>query len=179
MVVLERGGEELTMKTKDIVVGGLLAAVAILIPLLFANTPLMVHIPPFSATIASHVPILLSMTISPAVAIFTGIVSGIGFVIRTSPVIGARALMHAIFGGLGAYAYRRGMPFYIVLLLTAPLHGLLEALVVLPFGFNLNQAFIAVGLGTVLHHLVDSAITLVIFNTLVKLSFIKVPHQFR
>ena len=99
------------MKTRDIVVGGLLAAIALLIPLLFANTPLMVHIPPFSATIASHVPILLSMAISPAVAIFTGVVSGIGFVIRTSPIIGARALMHAVFGGLGAYAYSKKIPF--------------------------------------------------------------------
>jgi len=165
------------MKTKDIVVGGLLAAVAILIPILFANTPLMVYIPPFSATIASHVPILLSMAISPTVAIFTGIVSGIGFAIRTTPVIGARALMHAIVGGVGAYAYKKGMPFYVVLLLTAPLHGLLEALVVLPFGFNLYQAFVVVGVGTVLHHMVDAVITLVVYNALVKLSFIKLPQQ--
>ena len=161
------------MKTREIVVGGLLAAIAIMIPLLFANTPLMVHIPPFSATIASHVPILLSMAISPAVAVFTGVVSGIGFFVRTSPIIGARALMHAVFGGLGAYAYSKKIPFYIILLLTAPLHGLLEALVVLPFGFDLNQAFIVVGAGTVLHHLVDAAITLVLYKVLVKLSFLR------
>jgi niacin transporter len=165
--------KESIMKTRDIVVGGLLAAIAILIPLLFANTPLMVHIPPFSATIASHVPILLSMAISPAVAIFTGVVSGIGFTIRTSPIIGVRALMHAVFGGLGAYAYKRKMPFYLVLLLMAPIHGLLEALVVLPFGFNLYQAFVATGIGTVLHHLVDAAITMVIYQALIKLSFLK------
>ncbi len=164
------------MKTRDIVVGGLLAAIALLIPLLFANTPLMVHIPPFSATIASHVPILLSMAISPAVAVFTGVVSGIGFVIRTSPIIGARALMHAVFGGLGAYAYSKKMPFYIVLLLTAPLHGLLEALVVLPFVFDFNQAFVVVGIGTVLHHLIDSVITLGLYKILVKLSFLGAPR---
>jgi niacin transporter len=117
------------------------------------------------------------MAISPAVAIFTGIVSGIGFAIRTTPVIGARALMHAIVGGVGAYAYKKGMPFYVVLLLTAPLHGLLEALVVLPFGFNLYQAFVVVGVGTVLHHMVDAVITLVVYNALVKLSFIKLPQQ--
>ena len=164
------------MKTRDIAVGGLLAAIALLIPLLFANTPLMVHIPPFSATIASHVPILLSMAISPAVAIFMGVVSGIGFVIRTSPIIGARALMHAVFGGLGAYAYSKKVPFYIVLLFTAPIHGLLEALIVLPFGYDLNQAFVVVGLGTVLHHLVDAAINLVLYNVLVKLSFLSIPR---
>lgn len=167
------------MKTRDIVVGGLLAAVAILIPLLFANTPLMVHIPPFSATIASHVPILLSITVNPAVAVFTGVVSGLGFMLRTSPVIGARALMHAIFGGIGAYAYKKGTPFYVVLLMTAPLHGLLEALVVLPFGFNLSQAFVVVGIGTVLHHLVDSAITLVVYSALTRLSLVKTPHHLK
>lgn len=165
------------MKVRDIVVGGLLAAVAILIPMLFANTPLMVHIPPFSATIASHVPILLSIAVSPAVAIFTGVVSGLGFMLRTSLVIGARAMMHAIFGGIGAYAFKKGMPFHAVLLMTAPIHGLLEALVVLPFGYNLNQAFVVVGIGSVLHHLVDSAITLVVYSALTRLSFLKAPHR--
>gem|GEM_PF-6340446 len=42
------------MKTKDLVIGGLLAAISVMIPMFFAGTPLSIVIPPFSATIASR-----------------------------------------------------------------------------------------------------------------------------
>jgi len=163
------------MKTKDLAIGGLLAAVAVMIPMLFAGTPLSVVIPPFSATIASHVPVMLAMAISPSVAIFVGIGSAIGFAMRLPMVIAARALMHVIFGGVGAYAYKKGMPFWMVFLITMPIHALSEALVVIPFGFDMYQAFFVTGLGTMMHHLVDAFITLAVFQTLVKLSILKKP----
>ena len=66
------------MKTRDIVVGGLLAAIAIMIPLL-----LPIHLSwfifPLFSYIASHVPYCCQWPLAPAVAVFTGIVSGIGF----------------------------------------------------------------------------------------------------
>ena len=163
------------MKTKDLAIGGLLAAVSVMIPLLFAGTPLSLIIPPFSTTIASHVPVMLAMAISPAVAVFVGVGSAIGFAMRLPMVIAARALMHAIFGGVGAYAYKKGMPFWMVFIITMPLHGLLEALVVLPFGFSLSEAFIVTGLGTMMHHAVDAAISLAVYQTLLKLSILKKP----
>ncbi len=86
---------------KNIVIGGLLTAMAILITLLFAGTPLMIVIPPgFTATIASHLPSMLAMAISPGVAIMVGIGSAIGFALKVNIMVGARAFVHAIFGGI-------------------------------------------------------------------------------
>ena len=165
------------MKTRDIVIGGLLTAVAIMIPVLFAGTPLMINIPPyFTATIAAHVPILIAMAISPGVAIMVGLGSGIGFLLKTGAVVGARAFTHMVFGGIGAYFYKKGMPFMLVLLLTAPIHGLFEVLIVLPFGIDLRVALLTYGLGTVIHHLVDSVITVVIYQALLKFSLLKKPN---
>ena len=51
-------------KTKQLVIGGLLTAFAIMIPLAFAGW-LQIYIPPFSATLGTHVPSMLAMFISP------------------------------------------------------------------------------------------------------------------
>jgi len=164
------------MKTRNIVIGGLLTALSIMIPMLFAGTPLMVYLPPgFTATVASHVPSLLAMAISPGVAVAVGVGSALGFTLRTSALVGARALMHAIFGGIGGYAYQKGMPFAWVLVLTAPIHGLLEALVVIPFGLDLYQAFVVTGIGTVIHHSIDAVLTVMVYQALVKFSLLKKP----
>ncbi|HHY80897.1 MAG TPA: ECF transporter S component, partial [Thermoanaerobacter sp.] len=66
------------MKTREITIGGLLAALSLIIPLAFGGV-LGIVIPPFSATLASHVPVMLAMLISPATAVFVGVVSAIGF----------------------------------------------------------------------------------------------------
>jgi niacin transporter len=74
--------------------------------------------------------------------------------------------MHAIVGFTGATMVKKGMAFPLVLLAMAPLHGVLEALIVVPFGFDLYRAGVVVGIGTVLHHLVDSAIALAVLPLL-------------
>ena len=164
------------MKTKNMVVGGMLTGLAIMIPLIFAGTPLMITIPPeFTATIASHVPSMIAMAISPGVAIMVGIGSAIGFTMRLSPIIGARALTHSLFGGIGALLYKRGTPYWLVLGLTLPIHALAEGLVLLPFGINLYQALFSTSIGTAIHHIIDSAIALALFQTLIRLSIIKRP----
>ncbi len=164
------------MKTKNIVIGGMLTGLAIMIPLIFGGTPLMIVIPPgFTATIASHLPSMLAMAISPGVAIMVGIGSALGFTLRVSALVGARALTHAVFGGVGALAYRKGMPFWAVLLITAPIHALSEALILLPFGFDFHQAFIVTGIGTAIHHLIDSAVTITVYHSLIHLSILKKP----
>ena len=113
------------MNAKKIVIGGMLTGLAIMIPIVFGGTPLMVVIPPgFTATIASHLPSLLAMAISPGVAIMVGIGSALGFTLRINAMIGARALTHSIFGGIGAHCYRKGFPFWLVLLITAPIHAI-------------------------------------------------------
>lgn len=166
------------MKTKDIVVGGLLTGLSIMIPLVLAGTPLMVYIPPFfTATITAHVPVLLAMAISPAVAVMVAVGSAIGFTFKVNAVVGARALTHLVFALVGSYSYRKGMPYKKILLLTAPIHGLFEMLVVLPFGWDLKKAFLACGVGTIGHHLVDAVIAFIVYEALSKASIIKRPSS--
>ena len=150
------------MKAREIAWGGLLTSLALIIPLSFGGV-LGVVIPPFSATLASHVPVMLSMTISPQVAFMVAAGSALGFLIKLGPVIGARAAMHIIFAVVGAIMIKRGYSFRRALLATLPVHALSEALIVLPFGFTLHKAGVVVGLGTALHHGADSIIALALY----------------
>lgn len=164
------------MSTKNIVIGGMLTGLAIMIPILFGGTPLMIVIPPgFTATIASHLPSMLAMAISPGVAIMVGIGSALGFTLRVSAVVGARALTHSLFGGIGALAYKKGMPFWAVLLITAPIHAIAEGIILLPFGIDFYQAIVVTGIGTIIHHLIDSVITVTVYQALIKVSILKKP----
>lgn len=157
------------MKVQEIVLGGLLTAFALVIPMAFGGV-LSLVIPPFTATIASHVPIMLAMTVSPATAIMVGLGSTLGFLVKLGPIIAARAFSHVIIGFIGATLYKQGRQFFYVLLITLPIHGLCEALIVLPFGLSLYDAGLVVGVGTMLHHVIDGAISLAVVK---QLSFIK------
>lgn len=156
------------MKTRELVVTALLAALSLVIPLALGGF-LTITVPPFTATVASHVPVMLAMLVSPTSAFMVGLASALGFFIKFgAPVVAARALMHALFGLTGALLIRRGSSFSSALLVTWPLHAFLEALIVLPFGFTLAKAGLVVGIGTALHHLIDSVIALAV-NRLVVL----------
>lgn len=153
------------MQTKDLVYGALLTALSLLIPIMF-GAYLRVLIPPFSATLASHVPVMVSMLINPLVAVLVGAGSALGFLFIMGPVIAARAAVHILFGVLGAIIIQGGRSFQSTLLITAPIHALGEALIVLPFGFNLYQGLYVVGLGTLLHHGIDALIALLLVKIL-------------
>ncbi|MEW6227401.1 MAG: ECF transporter S component [Bacillota bacterium] len=149
------------MGTRKLVFGALLIALALLIPLAFGGV-LGVVIPPFSATLASHVPVMMSMLLGPWVAVLVGAGSALGFFVKLGPVIAARAAMHAVFAGTGAIMVKKGVPFWQALLLTLPIHAFSEALIVLLFGFSLQRAGVVVGLGTAIHHAVDAIIALAV-----------------
>jgi niacin transporter len=153
------------MRSRDLVYGALLTALSLLIPLAFASY-LKVYLPPFSATLASHVPVMLAMLISPAVAIMVGLGSAVGFLIMLGPVIAARALVHVPVGIIGAYLVARNRKFATALLVTAPVHALGEVLAVLPFGFTSYEAWVLVGVGTLLHHGADALISLAVAGSL-------------
>lgn len=146
------------MKVKQIVTSALLTALSLLIPITF-GVYLRIYIPPFSATLASHVPSMISMLIGPTAAVMVGLGSSLGFLLILGPDVAARAFIHVIFGLAGALLIKKGLSFEKALILAAPIHALGEALVVLPFGFNLYTAFVVVGVGTLLHHLMDSVIS--------------------
>lgn len=151
------------MKTKELVLGGLLTSFSLLIPLAFGGF-LSIYIPPFSATLASHVPLMLAMLVSPATAVIVGISSTLGFLVKLGPLIAARAFVHIFVGYAGAHLLKIGKSFSTALLFTLPIHALGEALIVIPFGFSLYDAGVVVGLGTAFHHIIDSLIALAVFK---------------
>ncbi|MBE6071105.1 MAG: ECF transporter S component [Clostridium butyricum] len=155
-------------KIKEMTYAGLLTALAIIIPIQFGF--LKIYIPPFSATLAAHVPMMLSMFISPLVAVIVGIGSTVGFLVSGTPMpIVARAATHIIVGYIGARIIIKNKSYVKAAMITAPIHGLLEALVVIPFvGVDLYQLLIVTLVGGILHHCADSVIAYGIVKAVAK-----------
>ncbi len=152
------------MNTKKLTIVALLTSLAIVIP--FAVF-FKVIVPPFSATLGSHVPMFISMLLGPEAAIMVGLGSALGFFLTLGPLIGARAAMHIIVGVIGAKFIKKGTSFAKVAAITAPIHGLLEVLVIIPFvDFDVYKLLVITGVGTMLHHTVDAFIAYVVINVL-------------
>jgi len=164
------------MKTKEMAIAAVLAALAILIPYFSITLP----IPPFTATFASHVAVIIAMFVSPWVAMLAAIGSAVGFWLKgLGPDVFARAMTHVIFAVSGAYMikYLVKKTYHIVFVaaITGILHALAEAIIVLPFGgkYTLAVAFGIVGVGTLIHHCIDFVIALVIVVPLRKQRFLR------
>lgn len=163
------------MNTKKFTAVALLTALAIVIPYAVFFK---VIIPPFTATLGSHVPMFLSMLLGPKAAVMVGIGSALGFGMNLGPLVGARAFMHVFVGLIGAKLLEKGVSYKVVVLITAPIHGLLEVLVIMPFmPFDAYKLFIVTGVGTMLHHGVDAVISAMLMKVLGRaqvFNFIKV-----
>lgn len=156
------------MTSRDIyrlTAGALLLALSLVIPLALGGA-VSLTLGPFTATPASHVPILLSMLFGPLVAGVVAFGSALGFFIKLGPVVGFRAAMHIPFAIAGALLIRKKVSFPATLAIVAPLHAGLEALVVLLFGYTLQKAGWIVGVGTLAHHTFDSLIALFLWKVL-------------
>lgn len=158
-------------KVRQMVYAGLLTALAIIIPIQFGI--LKIYFPPyFTATLAAHVPMMLSMLISPFVAVVVGIGSTIGFLIAGTPTpVVARAATHIIVGYVGAMIIMKDKNYVKAVAVTAPIHGILEALVTIPFiGFG-PATYIALGVtlvGAMLHHSADAVIAYGVIKAVAK-----------
>ena len=152
--------------TKKLTYTALLTAWVILIPIYFKG--LQITLPPFTATITAHVPIFISMLLGPEAAVMVGLGSALGFFISAPIVVAARAFMHVFIGLIGAYLIKKGMSFNKALIITAPFHAILEALVVIPFGYTMYKILVVVGVGTLLHHGVDAFISSVLVKAISK-----------
>lgn len=156
-----------TMKdVRKLTYTALLTAWVIIIPIYFKG--LQVVIPPFTATITAHVPIFLAMLLGPQAAVMVALGSALGFFISAPIVVAARALMHVVVALVGAIMVKKGKSLKSALIVTAPIHALLEALVVIPFGYTMYKILIVVGVGTLLHHTVDAVISLVLVKSISK-----------
>lgn len=147
-------------KIKEMMIAALLTAIAIIIPLSLGF--LKVYIPPFTATIAAHVPMFIAMIISPKIALIVGLGSTLGFGITSGGVVALRAASHIIVGYVGGVLFKKYNNLRKPILITAPIHGLLEALAIIPFGLGTREMLIITFVGTLLHHLVDGFITFVL-----------------
>jgi niacin transporter len=151
---------------RTLTITALLTAFAIIIPIQFGF--LSVKIPPFSATIASHVPMFLAMLLGPGAAVFVGIGSALGFFMTLGPVVGTRAAMHAVVGLTGALLIKKGVDFKKVVDFTAPIHAILEAIVVIVLTGRIEFALVTVGIGTFIHHFIDGTISFALIKTMAK-----------
>jgi niacin transporter len=156
----------LKTRTIDLAFGAVMAALALVIPLAFRGTPLQLNLPAlgYSATLASHVPEMLSILAGPFVAFGVGVASALGFLVTLSPVVGLRAFTHGIWGALASFGYRRGWSFLKVMIIIAlPIHAVGEGLAVMVFGFPVQAQLVTIA-GTAIHHLIDLAISMVILR---------------
>lgn len=172
-------------KIREFTITGLLTALAIVIPMIM---PIKVIMPPFTATLASHLPLIVSMFISPFSALITAIGSAIGFFVSISPIVGARAATHVFFTVTGAYMIKKHENSWLVLIVTLLLHSLSDMLIVYIFagiagmnnllnGKSISYVMGLIAAGTSIHHLVDFAIAIPIINILNKAKFI--DYKFR
>ena len=164
------------VNSAQLALASVLSALAIAIPLAFSGTPLQFYVPPiqYSATVASHVPSMLAITMGPSVAALVGLASTIGFLATLGPVIAARAFTHVLFGvAASIYMFRGGSYIKALILIALPIHAVGEGLVVYTLGpiFGVVKVLAEVAglwvfLGTLVHHLIDSAISLAVYRVI-------------
>ena len=158
----------------------MLSAVGILIPLI---SPIKIIIEPASFTLASHVPIIIAMFISPVVAAFVSLITSVGFLIAGfPPVVVCRALSHIVFAVIGAFilkkngnilnSYKTAIPF---VLLISIIHAVCEVIVSTLFYFQgqasssfLTMVIGLVGVGTMIHSTIDFVIAALVWVPLQK-----------
>lgn len=158
-------------RTREIIIAALLIAISIIIPLAFGF--LKVIIPPYTATLAAHVPQFIALLISPFVAVLVGVGSVIGFFVSGTPiVVVARASSHIVWALVGAYLIKKKMGYVQMTLITSIIHGVYEGIIIIPFIGGIttaNQKLIIITIvGTILHHIVDAILALAIAYPLQK-----------
>jgi niacin transporter len=174
----------------QICTAALLIAIGVVIPLF---SPIKVILEPASFTLASHVAIFVGMFISPGVAVAVSIGTTAGFFLGGfAPVIVLRAASHVVFAFIGAMylqKYRNNILDYpirsqLFSLVIGIIHTVCEIAVVTWFyvggsmgvqyyqqGF-IRSIVLLLGLGGLVHSMVDFAIALVIVKVLFKQSAI-------
>ena len=180
-----------TNSVKRLTISALLIAMGIIIPIVMPR----ITIGPASFTLASHVPVFIAMFISPVVAIAVSLGTGFGFFLSATPIIALRALSHLIFAVIGAVILQKHPEILInkegkFTLLNGKLqlfnvgigviHSAAELVVVSVFytmgnlpgtyytaGF-MYSIFLLMGVGGLIHSLVDFSIAYFLASTLSK-----------
>ncbi|MBU5363874.1 hypothetical protein P7H74_10290 [Enterococcus devriesei] len=175
---------------RNLTISALLIGLGILIPMVMPK----IMIPPASFTLASHVPVFIAMFFSPLVAVAVVLGTTLGFFISTTPIIALRAFSHIIFAVIGA-KYLQAHPeivlkdgkftlangrFQVFNLVIGIIHAVAEMLVVSAFYFMGNMPdtfysqgylytiFVLMGVGGLIHSLVDFNIAYFVAGALYK-----------
>lgn len=174
----------MTPKSKNhfLTMTALLTALGIVIPIMM---PAKIVIPPASYTLASHVPIFLALFLSPPMTVIVILGSSLGFLMAGFDIIIVlRALSHLLFGTIGALYIKKfpetldnPVKSGVFNLALGLIHALGEVLVCLlyfsstafPPGNIYYLIFVLVGLGTLVHSLIDYSIAKLIYNKLKKI----------
>ena len=171
---------------RKLTISALLIGMGVIIPMVMPK----IMIPPASFTLASHVPLFIAMFFTPGVALGTTF----GFFLTTPVIIALRALSHLVFALIGAW-YLQKHPSIVLKngqftftnwrfqgfnFVIGVIHSLVEMLVVSIFYFIGNMpdtyysqgyfytVFILMGIGGLIHSLVDYNIAYFIAGTLSK-----------
>ncbi|MDA3973954.1 hypothetical protein PF023_07845 [Enterococcus thailandicus] len=175
---------------RHLTISALLIGMGIIIPLVMPK----IMIPPASFTLASHVPLFLAMFFSPGVAVAVALGTTFGFFLSTPVIIALRALSHILFAVVGAW-YLQKKPGIVLKdgkftlanwkfqgfnFVIGVIHSIAEMLVVSAFYFMGNMpdtyysegyfytVFILMGIGGLIHSLVDYNIAYFVAGTLSK-----------
>ncbi len=177
--------ERSSISTRELVIAALLCAIGIAIPMW---SPFKIMLEPASFTLASHVPIVIAMFISPQVAGMVAIGTTMGFLLGGFPiVIVMRAFTHVIFAVMGgAYISKHKnilnniVQFAFLVFWLSIIHAVAELFVVSIFYFSVSvselyysQLFLQnviglVGLGTFVHSVIDFYIASIVWRAVVK-----------
>lgn len=158
-------------------IAALLCAIGILVPVI---SPVKIPIGPMSFTLASHVAIFIALFISPAIALTVCVGTTLGFLLAAFPlVVVLRAASQVVFVMLGAWLLAKkpalckgAVNTFLFGLALGAVHAAGEMLVVLGFYFGgmemqggvMTMLFGFVGLGTLVHSMVDYYISLLIWK---------------
>lgn len=177
-------GNKIDLKT--MITAALLCAVGIIIPMF---SPVKIILEPASFTLASHVALFIAMFISPFTAAIVAVGTTLGFLLGGFPiVIVARAATHIVFALIGAIIVQKKPSILDALwpslgfsFIIGVIHGLSEVLAVTPFYLNsgMSAAYysnggfaktvvLLVGIGSILHSMIDFAIALLVWKPLKK-----------
>lgn len=168
-----------------LVLAGVLCAIGIIIPMF---SPIKIRLDPMTFTLASHVAVFLAMFISPAVGVAVSLGTTLGFFLGGFPLpVVLRALSHIIFAAAGAFYLQkhpmlldfkqnvegRGLKLLGLGCWTSLIHGICEALIVIPFysatlsgAEMIRVVLLLVCVGSFVHSMIDYAISLVIWKPL-------------
>ncbi len=171
------------------VAAAMLCALGIIIPMVSPK----ITVEPASFTLASHVALFLAMFLSPKISVVVWLGTTLGFQLTGLPlVVVMRAASQIVFVLFGAVWLQKNpellktkkgtLSFGIV---TGILHGTMEVIAVLPFYFSgalpaanyqkgfLLSVLVLVGVGTLIHNLVDFTIAQVVYKPVCKMSHIR------